>query len=151
MDCPNVADWVAALVCWAGDRIWRAGAPHVVGEGSVGLQGVANKTYLKYTDWKHLLLFFPSFRLQALLDMFSIHSIADMLCSSDKHSTFHQVRLLPTVVVVIEINSEVYMNSTMVFFDQYVLLDYIWLLSSANKSLWCWIFTYLGHEEKHWI
>lgn len=50
VDGPNVADWVAALVGWPKNGIWRAGAPHVVGKGRVRLQGVASKKCLKHTD-----------------------------------------------------------------------------------------------------
>lgn len=35
MDCPDVTDWVATLVCWSLDGIGRAGAPHAVGNGGV--------------------------------------------------------------------------------------------------------------------
>lgn len=81
VDCPDVTDWVAALVGWPKDGIWRAGAPHVVGKGGVGLQSMANKKYLKCTDWKHVFSF-PLFRLQTLFT-------ADMVCSTDTHNIFH--------------------------------------------------------------
>lgn len=87
MDCPNVTDWVAALVGWPGDGIWRAGAPHVVGKGSVGLQGMANEKYLKYTDWKHGL---PSpLHYDYKLSWKCTHSTVGMLCGTDNHNAVH--------------------------------------------------------------
>ena len=43
VDCPDIADGVAALVGWPSDGARRAGAPHMIREGSVRLQGVASK------------------------------------------------------------------------------------------------------------
>lgn len=79
LDCPNVADWVAALVGWPKNGIWRAGAPHMVRKGRVRLQGMASKKYLKYTDG-NIVFLLPSIQitnwLENALAPLQIHYVA---------------------------------------------------------------------------
>lgn len=88
VDCPNVTDGVAALVGWPTDGICRAGAPHVVREGSVGLQGVTNKEYLKHTV-ESILFLLSSIQIPNCLRMLGTHPPVDMLCSADNHNSSH--------------------------------------------------------------
>lgn len=86
MDCPDVADGVAALVGWPSDGAGRAGAPHVVGEGRVGLQGVADEEYLKYTV-ESILFLLATIHITDCLRMLGL--TLDVLCITDYHSTSH--------------------------------------------------------------
>lgn len=41
MSCPDVADWVAALISGTGNRVGGTWTPHVIWQCSVGFQSMA--------------------------------------------------------------------------------------------------------------